>query len=637
MLTILKRLVRFKDSEYVRFSSTIGFFFLANGLLFFTLCLGFVLPLAEGSGPESEMFPLLAVAGQAWVVFFSSYTIVSIIGIFPAARKLISSFFAFAAALVHAFILMDLRIWQVFRFHVNGLVLNVVTTPGGLESFKVNPFELIGIAGFFVILLSIELIVIRRILNLDPKTPPIRGPIWSRFRRAVVLAGFLAAVAERSVYAVADLSNDVPVLVAARQVPFYQPTTLKKIASKFGISVSPRSMPPVRNAKSAASLTYPLVVPRVPPVTSGSPNFLWIVLDCLRYDALTEKSAPRISDFSKDALVFDHHISSGNNTRMGIFGMFYGLSGTYWQPILAQRRPPALLTALGDAGYQFYISASAPLTFPEFRHTAFVEIEDSVADDLPGRNSGEKDLVLTKAFNRFLASEAKSKPFFSMLLFDSTHSPYSFTPDHGVFLPWKPERYYAGPTEHAELAIVKNRYLNAIHYADSLVGSIIDKLRAEGLLENTLILITGDHGEEFYEHGNFGHFTSFSPEQTHVPMVMRVPGRASEHIERLTSHLDLVPTMFDSLRALGDPAQYSLGYSMLNEAQDRKYAQSCGWDQCAIKDAAGTVVFGTEPYNAAIFESFDQDYRALPAGADPSPVRRGAIVDVINKNRLFAK
>src|SRR5439155_1407290 len=70
---------------------------------------------------------------------------------------------------------------------------------------------------------------------------------------------------------------------------------------------------------------------------------------------------------------------------------------------------------------------------------------------------------------------------------------------------------------------VYNRYRNAVHYADSLVGTMLDALVRRGLLDDTIVLVTGDHGEEFNEHGYWGHNGAFTPDQVHVPLVLHLP------------------------------------------------------------------------------------------------------------------
>src|SRR5689334_9830021 len=86
---------------------------------------------------------------------------------------------------------------------------------------------------------------------------------------------------------------------------------------------------------------------------------------------------------------------------------------------------------------------------------------------------------------------------------------------------------------------VRNRYKNALHYVDGVAGGMLDALEKSGALENTIVLITGDHGEEFAENGHWGHTSNFAPEQVAVPLLLRGPGIARGIETRPTSHVDV--------------------------------------------------------------------------------------------------
>lgn len=62
-----------------------------------------------------------------------------------------------------------------------------------------------------------------------------------------------------------------------------------------------------------------------------------------------------------------------------------------------------------------------------------------------------------------------------------------------------------------------NRYTNAAHWIDYQIGRVLDEIEAQGLLENTVVIVTDDHGEEFMEKGAWGHNSGFVEEQIHAP------------------------------------------------------------------------------------------------------------------------
>jgi membrane-anchored protein YejM (alkaline phosphatase superfamily) len=89
--------------------------------------------------------------------------------------------------------------------------------------------------------------------------------------------------------------------------------------------------------------------------------------------------------------------------------------------------------------------------------------------------------------------------------------------------------------------MLRNRYRNAVYFEDALIGKIFHTLREQRLLDKSIVVITGDHGEEFFENGYFGHTSSFDDYQTKTVFVLHHPKTERHIVERITSHLDLVP------------------------------------------------------------------------------------------------
>ncbi|MFA5198859.1 MAG: sulfatase [Candidatus Omnitrophota bacterium] len=97
-------------------------------------------------------------------------------------------------------------------------------------------------------------------------------------------------------------------------------------------------------------------------------------------------------------------------------------------------------------------------------------------------------------------------------------------------------------------------YIQALYAADILeydqevIGPVIKKLKELGIYNKTLIIICSDHGEEFYEHGGFGHGTTFYDEVTRVPLIVRVPWvKGGKRGKEFTQTVDIMPTILDLL------------------------------------------------------------------------------------------
>ena len=159
--------------------------------------------------------------------------------------------------------------------------------------------------------------------------------------------------------------------------------------------------------------------------------------------AAGETKLLRNPDVSKDRIVFVYAgdlwtaaKSGGNATRFGVFGMLYGLHGSYWFPFLGARRGPVLIDELATAGYEFGIFGSASMNYPELRATAWAAIPDNVHDQFPGTEPWQRDEEAGAALIEFLeARPVDSAPFFSFLLLDSPHQTYSYPPERAPFQP----------------------------------------------------------------------------------------------------------------------------------------------------------------------------------------------------------
>jgi membrane-anchored protein YejM (alkaline phosphatase superfamily) len=94
---------------------------------------------------------------------------------------------------------------------------------------------------------------------------------------------------------------------------------------------------------------------------------------------------------------------------------------------------------------------------------------------------------------------------------------------------------------------------------------VIDALRARGLWDRTVVIVTSDHGYEFDDShlGYVGHATAFTPHQLRVPLIVHWPGNSPRDFTHRTSHYDLAPTLLGGvLGCTTDPADYSVGRSL---------------------------------------------------------------------------
>ncbi len=306
---------------------------------------------------------------------------------------------------------------------------------------------------------------------------------------------------------------------------------------------------------------------------STRPDILFVHVESLRFDMLREEVAPRLSAFAKECLTTPFHYTTGTNTGTGAFGLLTGLTSPYYPLSRAARAQPIPLEVLRRLGYGvsvFFINNFG--TYDGLYELFFGGISDFTYQG-PDKPVYDADAKMVDAYIERLGSTRVDAPRFDYLILDSPHYDYSYPPDLEIFKPSM--SLDLGPVDGMiveqgindrlkwRAPFVRNRYQNSVHWADTLVGKIIDALRVSHRLDRTIVVITGDHGEEFWEHGSFGHgFFTLANEQSRVPFMMHLPSGGSTRY-RYSSHADVFPTIFDAMELQPGEGPFMNGKSLL--------------------------------------------------------------------------
>jgi len=116
------------------------------------------------------------------------------------------------------------------------------------------------------------------------------------------------------------------------------------------------------------------------------------------------------------------------------------------------------------------------------------------------------------------------------------------------------------PSGPEDIEHLKTLYDGEIAYVDRELGRLLDWLRVQGLYQDSLIIVTSDHGEAFYEHGYWQHSETLYEEMTRVPLIVKLPGNSGHRgVETPVSHVDIFATI---LEAAGLPPPPSQGRSL---------------------------------------------------------------------------
>lgn len=530
-----------------------------------------------------------------------------------------------------ALLYADRLIHDMYGFHINGFVINLVSTPGGIESLGADWATRLTAAAIVSLLVTAQAAAWAWVMQRSqPETAAARHP-W----RWVLLALILVSTGERVAYAYSAASNYQPILFASERYPLYQPFTFRKLAKRLGIASKAEEAQSLRLKEGA--LAYPLKPLQVE-APSAPLNIVWLVAESLRFDMLEPKIMPRLWAFSSDALRLEKHYSGGNLTQMGVFSMFYGLYGSNWFPMRAAQRAPVLMDVLQQQNYQFSLHTSQRFTYPAFDKTVFVNMRPQDMHPLEaGAPAWQRDAQNIDEILAFIDRRDPSRPFMGYMFFESTHAPYDFPQEAAIAKPYLENFNYLTADFATQTPQIKNRYINAAHHVDAQIGRVIDHLKAKGLLDKTIVVVLGDHGEEFMERGRWGHSAEFNRFQTGTPAVIRVPGQAPRVVAGITSHLDIPATLMPLLGVKNPPSDYSHGYDLLAPGYHRDYAVAADWNRVAYIGNDFKVSFPVNALGAIRNEVTDGDDRPLADSGAVIKAIRTAMLEIMGNLARFSR
>lgn len=345
------------------------------------------------------------------------------------------------------------------------------------------------------------------------------------------------------------------------------------------------------------------------------PNLILIVVDTLRADHLSHygyerPTAAPLDGFRDRATRFAHAFAAGSWTGPSTISIHTGLSplrhGALDHGDVLPPDATPLAEVLRGAGYATY---GLSFNYEVSAQTGY----DRGFDRFGGFGEDVLDYPDITLMRRRVArwgDDPPAEPFFLYLHPMNVHGPYRVPNSRKADLLGRPPsdafEYYGDAMKRilkrgelearAEVTpeIVQSlvdQYDTAIHYSMTEIAGILDDLEARGLLENTAIILTADHGEELFEHGGFSHGYSLYREVLHVPLYLALPGQTrARSSEAIVSVLDIYPTLLDLARV--PIPEHVDGRSLVDvdamANEDRTLVQATGWKNRAVGESAIT-------------------------------------------------
>lgn len=291
------------------------------------------------------------------------------------------------------------------------------------------------------------------------------------------------------------------------------------------------------------------------------PNILIILVDALRYDHLgcygyKRDTSPNIDKLAQEGIIFENAYSHAPWTKPSVASFFTSLYANTHGTINAEDVLPdgALTIAeiFKNRGYSTLSFIGGNVYIGEkfnFRQgfNAFIDI---------------KRIKAAKLTDKFLSliPKLRKRKFFAYIHYMDTHLPYNKNRHNYLFTEKKEKVFFKlgrssvqsirKPDVANKLSIEDKRYLASLYdgqirYIDKHVERIISALKNNNMLNDTVVIVTADHGEEFWEHNNLEHGHSLYNELIRVPLIMAGNDLKHSKIKTQSGLIDFLPTVLD--------------------------------------------------------------------------------------------
>jgi arylsulfatase A-like enzyme len=299
---------------------------------------------------------------------------------------------------------------------------------------------------------------------------------------------------------------------------------------------------------------------------AGPRNVLLIVVDTLRADHLSaygyaRDTSPALAELAKDGVRFDRAYAAAPWTKPSVASMFTGQyphrHGLNFVLATLPASAQTLAERLSQAGFATAGVVSHGFIGPKNGFDQGFEVYD--AHEAQGHSHVSTVGVTDRALKLLRKFAEHERPFFLFVHYFDPHYEYRRHPQYG-YAPESVGRLRGGEKilklremgpslSAAEVKFLESVYDEEIRFTDAGIGRLLAGLRQLGLEEDTLVVVTADHGEEFFGRGWLGHTRTLYEELIHVPLVVRVPGSGGHGsaVGVPVSLVSLAPTILDYL------------------------------------------------------------------------------------------
>lgn len=497
-----------------------------------------------------RIYSYVSIIGHFSFLVFATYLLI----LFPltfivGSQRLMRFLSVILATAGMTLLLIDSEVFTRFHLHLNPIVWQLVINPD--ENEMARDWQLMFI--------SVPVILLLELVFATWSWQKLRSLTRRRrFARPLAAFLFIAFIASHVVYIWADANFYRPITMQRANLPLSYPMTARRFLEKHGLLDAQEYQRRLieQGNPDAVSVQYPLSELRYRDMGTGQ-NVLLITVDGLNYSRF-EKQMPALAGFAEQNISFTRHMSSGNTTDNGIFGLFYGISPSYMDGILSTRTPAALITALNQQGYQLGLFSSDGFTSPLYRQALLSDFS------MPSVRTQSDEQTATQWINWLGRYAQEDNRWFSWVSFNGTN------------------------IDDSNQQAFARKYSRAAGNVDDQINRVLNALRDSGKLDNTVVIITAGRGIPLSEEEET---FDWSHGHLQVPLVIHWPGTPAERINALTDHTDLMTTLMQRLLHVSTPAsEYSQGQDLFNPQRRHYWVTAADNDTLAITTPKKTLV-----------------------------------------------
>ncbi|MCQ0363234.1 LPS biosynthesis-modulating metalloenzyme YejM [Escherichia coli] len=497
-----------------------------------------------------RIYSYVSIIGHFSFLVFATYLLI----LFPltfivGSQRLMRFLSVILATAGMTLLLIDSEVFTRFHLHLNPIVWQLVINPD--ENEMARDWQLMFI--------SVPVILLLELVFATWSWQKLRSLTRRRrFARPLAAFLFIAFIASHVVYIWADANFYRPITMQRANLPLSYPMTARRFLEKHGLLDAQEYQRRLieQGNPDAVSVQYPLSELRYRDMGTGQ-NVLLITVDGLNYSRF-EKQMPALAGFAEQNISFTRHMSSGNTTDNGIFGLFYGISPSYMDGILSTRTPAALITALNQQGYQLGLFSSDGFTSPLCRQALLSDFS------MPSVRTQSDEQTATQWINWLGRYAQEDNRWFSWVSFNGTN------------------------IDDSNQQAFARKYSRAAGNVDDQINRVLNALRDSGKLDNTVVIITAGRGIPLSEEEET---FDWSHGHLQVPLVIHWPGTPAQRINALTDHTDLMTTLMQRLLHVSTPAsEYSQGQDLFNPQRRHYWVTAADNDTLAITTPKKTLV-----------------------------------------------